>query len=415
MEANEEIIDMRSIIKHCVQKKNVVITILLISFILGLVYTFTIDRPIYKAESKVLIDKNDASIAEFSKSGDIINQINNELGINTKYGEDGITIDFDKNTRILTISVTSKNSNEAYNIAKKTQDVLIARLEAVYEVKTYISIQQVSISNESYSKIYIQNSINAISIGAIISVIYVIFTYYFAGLTNGSIIENNGMLYIGKIDKENKSNSKVISYISKNGKIIGQFKRIVSNIELNKNFKRPRTILVTSPDYKAGTTYLASNLALRYAKLDKKVLVLDSNIKSGVQDKIFNVKNKKGLTELVALDNLSVETILDCIADTPLNNISVLPIGKELINEELLISENIARIINVLNNNFDIIIIDGQPILSEITSLGWANIVDAILVVVEYSKTKLEDLIKTKKDIENIGGKIAGVIINKAE
>lgn len=415
MESNEEFIDIRSFIKHCMSKKKIVGIILLISFILGVLYTFIIDRPMYKSTAKVLIDKADASIVEFVKSKDIINRINSELGINKKYGEDGITIAFDKNTRILEISAVSRNNNEAYNVVVKAQEILKTGLESVYGVKTYTIIQQANVSNNAYNKSYVKDILTSVIIGIIVSGVYIIFTYYFSGLTNGAIIENSGMIYLGKINKENKSNSKVISYITKNSKIIEQLKRIVSNIELNKNFKRPRTILVTSPEYKVGTTYVVSNLALRYAKADKKVLILDSNIKSGIQDKIFNVDNDKGLTELISSDNLSVETIIDYIKPTPLNNISILPKGNIAINEELLISENINRILNVLNNNFDIILIDGEPVLNEITSIGWTNIVDATIIVTEYAKTKLEDLTKVRKTIENVGGKISGVIINKAE
>lgn len=415
MESNDEFIDIRSIIKHCISKKKIVAIVLCISFALSLLYTFIIDRPMYRSTAKVLIDKADASIVEFVKSKDIINQINSELSINKSYGEDGITIAFDKNTRILAISAVSGNNNEAYDIVEKSQEILKAKLESVYDVKTYTIIQQANISNSAYNQNHIKDIITFIAIGVVISGVYIIFTYYFSGLTNGSIIESNGMIYLGKINKENKSNSKVISYISKSSKIIEQLKRIVSNIELNKNFKRPRTILITSPEYKVGVTYIISNLALRYAKADKKVLILDSNIKNGIQNKIFNVENDRGLTELISSDNLSVESIIDYIKPTPLNNISVLPKGNIAINEELLISENINRILNVLNNNFDIILIDGEPVLNEITSIGWSNIVDATIVVTEYAKTKLENLIKARKIIENIGGKISGVIINKAE
>lgn len=415
MESNEEFIDIRSFIKHCISRKKTVAIILCISFILGVIYTFLINRPMYKSSAKVLIDKADASIAEFVKSDDIIKQVNNELGTNKIFDEEGIMIKFNQPTRILSIQAASKNNNEAYNIVIKTQEVLKSRLETVYGVKAYTVIEQASVSNDAYNKTYIKDISTAIVVGVIIAGVYAIFTYYFSGLTNGSIIESNGMIYLGKINKENKSNSKVISYISKSSKIIEQLKRIVSNIELNKNFKRPRTILITSPEYKVGVTYIISNLALRYAKADKKVLILDSNIKNGIQNKIFNVENDRGLTELISSDNLSVESIIDYIKPTPLNNISVLPKGNIAINEELLISENINRILNVLNNNFDIILIDGEPVLNEITSIGWSNIVDATIVVTEYAKTKLENLIKARKIIENIGGKISGVIINKAE
>lgn len=412
---NEEIIDIRNFIKHCINKKKIVSITLCISFILGILYTLIIDRTMYKSTTKVLIDKAEASIEDFVKSKDILNQINSELSINKTYGEDGINIVFDKSTKILTISASSTNNNEAYNIVIKIQDILKTKLEDVYGVKKYTTIEQAGISNNAYNKNYIKDVLTFVIIGIVISGVYVIFTYYFSGLTNGSIIENNGMVYLGKINKENKSKSKVISYISKNSKIVEQLKRIISNIELNKNSARPRAILVTAPEYKIGTTYVVSNLAIRYAKADKKVLILDSNIKNGIQDKIFNVDNDEGLTDLISSDDLTIESIMGYIKPTPLNNIKVLPRGNMLINEELLISDNINRIMNVLNNNFDIVIIDGEPILNAITSIGWANVVDATIIVTEYAKTKIEELIKVKKTIENVDGKISGVIINKAE
>ena len=69
--------------------------------------------------------------------------------------------------------------------------------------------------------------------------------------------------------------------------------------------------------------------------------------------------------------------------------------------------------IDKLKEIFDIIILDGTPCLLVTDSMILARMVDSTIIVTAYKFTKKDNLEKIKKSIENVGGKIAGVVINK--
>lgn len=412
---NEQEFDIMQAIKTILKKKNILLYIMVASLVLGAIYTFIINRPKYQSSTKILIDKNAPSIAEYVDSNDIIAEV--AIAANTSKGQvqECATVNFDTKTMLVTIQAASTNNKEAYNIVTKYSEVLKTKLEATYGVKTYTTIEQPQVSNSAYNITHTKDLLMFLVAGGVVCGVYGIFLVTFSGSNIYTAIENSKITFLGKIDKEIKTKSKVKSYISKNERIVTQVKRIMTNIELNKRVSRPRSILVTSTSYGTGTTFVVSNLAMRYAKSGKRVLIIDSNFENGIENKIFNIESQKGLSDLIANENISIDNLAETIKQSPISNIYVLPSGEEIIDEELLISEKIGKIIELAKTQFDIIIVDGEPILKQITSYGWASSTYATVVVAEYSKTRIEDIVKAKRTIEDIGGKLSGVIVNKAE
>lgn len=410
---NDEDLDLLSIIKYCNSKKIILITILVISMVIGVVYTFILNVPMYKSKSRVLIDKTDASIAEFVTSKEMLNQISNELNYTIKYGEKGLNIEFDRNTKILTIEDFSTNNDEAYNTVIKTQEILKRELEDTYGVRVYRNIEQATLSNSAYNVNHIKDLIMTLIIGIVICALYIIVSISIKGITINSIVNNTKLTVLGEIPKEKKE-ANVISYISTNSKAIDSFRRIIANIEFNKNDIEHNLVFVTSANNGEGTSYVTANMAMRYAKTGKKVLVIDANNKNSVQHKIFNVENENGLSDLISLANVSKNiNINEYIKETAVENISILTSGTIDMETELLFFERIKELITMLKENFDIIIIDGMSMIDNVEAIIWASLADISIITVDSSKTKLEDIVKVERNIKNINGKIAGVVINK--
>lgn len=400
---NEQEIDIMQAIKTVLKKKNILLVIMIISLVLGTIYTFIINRPKYQSNTKILIDKNAPSLVEYVDSNDIMAEVANSLNVSVGHIQNSVTVTFDAKTVLITITASSTNNQEAYNMVVKYSEILKTKLETTYAVRTYTIIEQPHVANSAYNVTYIKDLLMFLVVGAVICGVYSIFLVVFSGTNIFPALQNAKINLLGKISKEEKSKSKVKAYISKNDKNITQIKKIMTNIELNKRVQRPKSILVTSPNYGTGTTYVVSNLAMRYSKSNRRVLIIDSNFINGIEDKIFNVKSEVGLTDLILKKDIYEDDIAKAIKQTPIKNIFVLPHGDEEIDEELLISNKISRIISLVKNQFDIIIVDGEPILKQITSYGWANTVNATVIVAEYGKTKIEDIIKTKQTIIDVG------------
>ena len=78
-----------------------------------------------------------------------------------------------------------------------------------------------------------------------------------------------------------------------------------------------------------------------------------------------------------------------------------------------MLSNKLSKIIEALKNKFDIIIFDSTPSALVTDAVVLSRLVDTNIIVTEFEKTKIRDLKKLKREIENVGGNISGVVINK--
>lgn len=193
-------------------------------------------------------------------------------------------------------------------------------------------------------------------------------------------------------------------------------KTIRTNLAFSMIDKEMKTILLTSPQAGDGKSFITANLAVAYAQEDKKVLVVDCDLRKGRQHEIFEVMNltSGGYSNLIL--NYKEDTKLDkYIVSTSNKNIDLLPTGPTPPNPvELLASENNKKLIAKLREKYDIILLDCPPVLGLSDTMIMTKYSDANLIVVSSRKTKVENLDKAKKVFTQANAKITGVIINRA-
>ena len=181
---------------------------------------------------------------------------------------------------------------------------------------------------------------------------------------------------------------------------------------LNKDNRNPKTILLTGTKTGEGASYITNNLAIQFAKLYSKILVIDTNIKNKTLTNSMTEKGSEGLTDIIGANN--VNDIENLIQKTKIENISILPVGKAKIGEEVFLTETISNVIEELKKNYDIILIDTSSINENVLPISLTSIADATVLIAEYGKVKQEDILKAKMEIENVGGKTAGIVLNKS-
>lgn len=200
--------------------------------------------------------------------------------------------------------------------------------------------------------------------------------------------------------------------------IAESFRTLRTNIQFTQADNTLKTILVTSGMPGEGKSWVSSNLAITFAQSNKQVLIIDADMRKGRQYELFNVNAKNGLSNwLSGIDeygNANTKPISEHIQSTDIENLFVMSSGITAPNpSELLSSEKMTETMKILKNMFDIIIIDGTPCMLVSDSVILSRIVDTTIVVVSYNQTKTETLQYIKKFIQNVGGKIGGVIMNK--
>ena len=199
------------------------------------------------------------------------------------------------------------------------------------------------------------------------------------------------------------------------------FAESIRGIKTNLSFasldKEIKIIMNTSPEAADGKSFVTANLALAYAQEDKKILLIDADLRRGKQHEIFGVMNltSGGYSNLMLnyKDNIELEKY---IQPTMNKNLDILTTGPMPPNPvELLGSENNRKLLEKLKKNYDLIIMDCAPIIGLSDSLIIATLADVNLITVSAKKTKMENLEKVKKLFEQNNIKISGVILNKAE
>ena len=201
----------------------------------------------------------------------------------------------------------------------------------------------------------------------------------------------------------------IISYNDPKSVISEQYRAIRTNIEYSNVDQNTKTILVTSSDKNEGKTTTVSNLAVSFANLNKKVLLIDCDLRNASIHKMFRLNNIYGLTDILAKDR----AVDKCIQETELKNLYVLTAGAIPPNPaEILSSDKMKNLIENLKNVYDYIFIDTPPI-GLVTDAGvLSSFTDGVVLVVKSESVEKKYLEETKKKLDAVDARILGAILN---
>ena len=197
------------------------------------------------------------------------------------------------------------------------------------------------------------------------------------------------------------------------------FRTLRTNIQFMDTKKKLKTLLVTSTFPAEGKSWVASNLAVTFAQAGKKVVLVDADMRKGRLYRIFEVSPKPGMSNYLSeaeIDdngNSNVD-IASYIQETEIPNLYIIPAGNVPPNpSELLVSTQMMKLLEDLKKICDLIVIDGTPCELVTDSIILSRLVDSTLIVAGYKITKKDALDRVIKNIQNVGGTIAGVVLNK--
>ena len=193
------------------------------------------------------------------------------------------------------------------------------------------------------------------------------------------------------------------------------FRTLRTNIQFMNAKGKLKTLLVTSTLPGEGKSWVASNLAVTFAQAGKNVILIDADMRKGRQYTIFGVSPIPGLSNYLS-DVSSDEAIdyVDYIQETEVDNLYIMPAGNVPPNpSELLTSMEMVNLLEELKKISDIVIIDGTPCELVTDSVVISRIVDSTIIVTASKQTKKENLKRVIANIKNVGGNLAGVVLNK--
>lgn len=211
----------------------------------------------------------------------------------------------------------------------------------------------------------------------------------------------------------------LITYQDPKSPISEIFKTLRTNIQFMNAKGSLKTILVTSSMSGEGKSWVSSNLAVAFAQAGKKVILVDADMRKGRQYSIFGISPKPGLSNYLSGVEINGDTtksddLLKYLQRTEIDNLCVITAGNIPPNpSELLMTTRMIQLLEDLKQLCDIVIIDGTPSRLVTDAIIISRLVDSTIIVTKSGETNKNDLKTVVDNINNVGGKILGVVVNQ--
>ncbi len=179
----------------------------------------------------------------------------------------------------------------------------------------------------------------------------------------------------------------LVTLDSPHTKVTEAFKTLRANLLLSYADQPRKVYLVTSPHSHDGKTTVAVNLAIVLAQTERRVLLIDADLRHPSIHKRFGIDNREGLRERALTETYNPTEVVshDSIAE---GNLSIITSGKELPNpSELLESKRMERFLAHAREHYDVVIIDTPPVMAVSDALVLSPMADSILMVLRASVT----------------------------
>ncbi len=171
----------------------------------------------------------------------------------------------------------------------------------------------------------------------------------------------------------------------------------------------PQFIQVTSAGPQEGKTITAANMATVMAQSGSRVLIMDCDMRKPRIHEIFGIPNARGLSDLL----LDGEDGFSSIRKTKLPNLDLLTCGTIPANpSELLSSKRMQRLLTLLGEKYDRIIMDSPPVLAVTDSIVLSRLVEGIILVVGAGTSNRNGVARAVELLKEVNARIVGAMLN---
>ena len=190
------------------------------------------------------------------------------------------------------------------------------------------------------------------------------------------------------------------------------YRALRTQLLFSKETDQIQTLLITSISPEEGKSFTASNLAIIFAQQRTNTLLVDADLRRGVQHNTFSVSKEAGLSQFLS----NKGTLSDLVQKTHIPNLSVLSCGPFIPNpSELLGSMQMRRFIAEVKRKFDFIIFDAPPLDAATDSVVLGTFVDAVTVVVKAGATNKKSAKERMEIFNSVPANLIGVVVNGTE
>lgn len=216
---------------------------------------------------------------------------------------------------------------------------------------------------------------------------------------------------LGVIARHEIVEGKPISEAEPRSPVAESFRALRTNITFSSVDATLRRIVITSPTPQDGKSTIAANLAVVMAQSEKKIVLIDADLRRPKLHHYFGLLNRFGLSDLFVQP---VDNIGEALQPTSSVRLAVITSGSLPPNpSELLTSQRMGTILEKLMQGFDTILIDTPPILSVTDAAALTQAVDGVILVAKPGTTKMSDFRQSIETLKAVKANILGVVLNE--
>jgi capsular exopolysaccharide synthesis family protein len=188
------------------------------------------------------------------------------------------------------------------------------------------------------------------------------------------------------------------------------YRRLRTGIEMASREGETKTIAIASAEPGEGKSTASANLAIAYAQANRSVLLLDSDMRSPVLHRIFELENDKGLSSALT-GRCEMEEVIRQSEFDGLQVVCAGPIPPS--PTELLDSAAMEELLAEAKRRYDIVILDTPALAAGADALIVADKCDGAVLVIRRGRTKFDAAAKAKETLDSGRGKVLGAVFNR--
>lgn len=227
-----------------------------------------------------------------------------------------------------------------------------------------------------------------------------------------------------RLGKNKNASNRLLAYVDNNSLSYEAVKSLRTSLMFGmpkegKAGQRARVILITGESPSVGKSFISANLTEVFAQLNKKLLVIDADMRMGELHKMFNMDKNNGLAECLLQRSDATQTssnLSSFIHPTTIDNIDFMPRGQHPRNPaSLLANGSFNHLMAELNLHYDYIVIDSPPVLTASDAMILAQHADKVLMVTRYDDSIEGQLVYAVNQMNKANIKVDGIILNDVQ
>jgi len=215
----------------------------------------------------------------------------------------------------------------------------------------------------------------------------------------------------GKNDAEVRSiNERLVTQLKPRSPVSEAYRALRTNIMFSSPGQPKKLFMVTSSGPQEGKSTTVANLAITFAQMGNRTLLIDADLRKPIQHRLFGLDKSSGLTNILVGRALLKDSVrpIEVLPDLDVLGCGVIPPNPA----ELLGSEAMKKLLEEARKRYSIVLIDSPPALAVTDASILSPLVDGVLLVIHSGDTAREAAVRAHEQLKRVGAPVLGAILN---